>query len=174
MSNTIRERALRVLNNHESAAHTAIHNAVIDLRRNAESGDERILRPFLSHPDPMVVGATLYTLFEVHNQRDVLRPMVERFAGGDPRDDTEMPIQTMAISLLSMFGNRDAPAIARLLEIAENRETADAPRKRAWQKLAELFNIDWSRSDTDEILRCPESDASEQIRSRIRKAIREA
>jgi hypothetical protein len=172
MSEDIRKRALRILNNQENESHTSIHNAIVDLRRNALKGDERYLYTFLNYDDAMVVAATLYTLFEIHNQKVELRDLIEKLAVGDVRDDMEMPIQSMAISLLSRYGIKDTAAIALLLEIAESQHIAEVPRKNAWQKLAEIYNVDWSRQDADNMILYPESDASEQIRKRIKNAMK--
>ncbi len=174
MSSEARERALRTLRDHENRSHSAIHNAIVDLRRNAELGDERILHPFLNHYDPMVVAATLYTLFEVHNQQRALRPLIEKLAGGDARDDMEMPIQCMAISCLADFGAEDAAAVDRLLEVGESQVASEAPRERAWYELARLYGVELQRDALEEMLQHPQSEASEGICERIRKAIADA
>lgn len=171
MNEEVRERALHVLRCPENATRTVVHNAVIDLRRNAKHGDEAILAPLLNHSDPMVVAATLYTLCEVHNQQDALRSLLERLVRGDSRDSLEMPIQSMAVSLLASFGKNDKAAIATLRETGENCEMASSPRKRAWQELAALFDVEWHPKYTEEMLLFPESEVSEQIRHRIRMAM---
>lgn len=173
MVRTIREHALQILLHHQTQSAAALYNAILDLRRNPRRGDERVLTPFLDHADAMVAAATLYALCEIHDQRDLLRPLIERLAAGDTRDDSEMPIQTTAISLLSRFGKKDARAVAGLTEIAESERTAETPRKRAWQKLAEMFGVEWSSADTEEMIMHPESDASVLIRTRIRRAMDE-
>ncbi len=172
MSNEIRKKALYILENYENASSTTqIHNAVIDLRRNAIVGDERVLYAFLEHHDAMVVSATLYTLFEVHSQQQKLRELVEEMAGGDPRDDMAMPIQTTAITLLARFGKDDAPALKRIVEIAERKEKNESADACAWLELSTMHGVEWSGKYTDELMMNPESEASEQIRNRIRGAI---
>lgn len=173
MSNQVRERALRVLEEHENASSsTQIHNAVIDLRRNAEKGDEKILYPFLDHPDAMVVAATLYTLFDVHSMKHQLRGLVEKLVGGDPRDDMAMPIQTTAISLLARFGREDASAVNMIALIAEQEMKNDAVDACAWKELAEMHGLEWLGKYTDELMMNPDSVESEEIRNRVRNAMR--
>jgi len=174
MNNNNRQHALHVLRDHVNHTHTAVHNAIIDLRRNDEIGDEKILRPFMNHYDSMVVAATLYTLFKVQDQRDALRPLIERIVtNGDEReyDDMDHPIQCTAITLLADFGKHDSAAVASILEIAENHITPETPRKRAWQKLAELYGMEWPLHATEEMILRPESEASEGIRSDVRHAM---
>lgn len=173
MNDKIRQRALEILRSHENKSPSIVHKAIVDLRRNSLRGDDVILHPFLKHSDPMVVAATLYTLFEVHDQRVALRPLVENFAmKGDARDfdDLDAPIQCMAIELLASFGKGDRSAVANILQIAEDPQNADCPRATAWERLAHLFEADWPPDATEEMLLRPESDACEQIRRNIRKS----
>lgn len=174
MTSDIRKRALAVLNDHQNKSPTVIHNAILDLRRNPERGDERILHPFLGHPDPMVVAATLETLSEVHNQRALLRSVIERLArNGDEResDDLDRPIQCMAIELLAAFGKQDDAAVSTLLEVAESETIGDAPRACAWERLAYLYDADWPSDATEELILRPASESSERIRNCIRQAM---
>lgn len=175
MSNDNRQRALRLLSDHENESHTAIHNAIIDLRRNAERSDVRILQSFLSHYDPMVVAATLYTLYEVHNQKKELLPLVKQLAThGDVResDDLDRPIQCMAISCLADFGRkRDVADVDTLVKVAENQTTPATPRVWAWEELAQLFGVQWTDGFGDELVFRPASEASDRIRNIVRKAI---
>lgn len=169
-----RLRAIAILHTHENESPSNIHNAIVDLRRNAVRGDEAILRPFLEHCDPVVVAATLYTLFEVHDQRVALRPLVENFVlNGDARDfeDLDAPIQCMSIELLASFGKSDHKAVTSILQIADDPSSADCPRATAWERLAHLFDADWPADATEEMLLRPESEACEQLRNNIRKSL---
>ena len=174
VSNSIRQRAIQLLHAHEHESPTAIHNAIIDMRRNAERDDEKVLSQFLDHYDPMVVAATLHTLCEVHDQRAALRSLLERLvAKGDSREseDVDRPIQCMAIALLALFGSGDQIAVGKIVQLAENRHAADTSRACAWERLAQLFDAEWPRDAAEELMLRPESDASDHIRNCIRKKV---
>ncbi len=174
MNSDLRQRSLRLLRAHEHQPPGAIHNAIIDMRRNAERGDEEVLLQFLDHYDPMVVAATLYTLCEVHNQLATLRSLLESLVlNGDTREseDLDKPIQCMAIELLASFGKCDDVAVAKIIQVAENRLAADTARACAWERLAQLFDAEWPRDATEELMLQPESDTSDRIRSCIRNKL---
>ncbi|MCA9233434.1 MAG: hypothetical protein KDA57_22530 [Planctomycetales bacterium] len=173
-SNHVRQRALRLLLDHEHEPPSVIHNAIIDMRRNAERGDENVLYQLLDHYDPMVVAATLYTLCEVHDQRATLRSVLEGLVvNGDTREieDLDKPIQCMAINLLALSGKRDGVAVAKIIQVAEDRHAADTARACAWERLAQLFGAEWPRDATEELMLRPESDASDRIRTCIRNKV---
>ncbi|QDU60466.1 hypothetical protein Pan216_13070 [Planctomycetes bacterium Pan216] len=170
----IRNRALQVLGDCEKQSYTAVHNAIVDLRRNPVPGDDRILWPFLAHDDSMVVAVALYTLFRIHEQHDVLRSIVKRIARqGDERerDDLDRPIQSTAIVLLGDSAKEDESIALELLEIAEANSTPDTPRERAWQLLADLHGVKWPSHATEEMILRPDSEVSEQIRADVRRAM---
>lgn len=174
MNQNVRRAALAVLEDHRKRSNASIHNAIVDLRRNAKLGDEKILEPFLDHSDPMVVAATLYTLFEVHDQKKKLRPLLERLASEiDVREEDELdhPIQCMSIALIGSLGVSDSAAMKFIVAVAEDRSVPAVPRKRAWQVLAENCGVDWPSSASEEMIFNPESQESEQLRDKIRKAI---
>lgn len=174
MNSNIRQHALRLLRSHENETPSVIHNAIIDLRRNAERGDVKVLRQFLDHYDPMVVAATLYTLCEVHNQRAALKTLLENIAdNGDFREsqDLDKPIQCMAIELLASLGKHDDVAVAKIIQVADNCNAPDPVRALAWERLAQLFDAEWPRNATEELLLRPESETSIQLRNCIRNMV---
>ena len=147
--------------------------AVFDLCRNAKLGDDQILYPLLDHPDADIVASTLHGLFEVFQHKAQLKSAICALANGDPRDSWEMPIQTMAVNCLGKLAVSDPESFRYLLQIAENRDFAEVPHKRAWQCLAELANAEWRSTDSEDMIMDPDSEASESIRCRIRAAIAE-
>jgi hypothetical protein len=148
-----------------------VHNAVIDLRRDPEPGDEELLKKCLDYPDDMVVSAVLFALIHVYASGPDLKELLLRFADGDPRDNGEMPIQTQAIEGLALYAREYAPALSKLLEVASKNDSAEAPRARAWKCLAELFGVPWQRDFTDAMIWDPESEKSEAIRKKVLSAI---
>jgi hypothetical protein len=167
----LRQQSLEVLKDYKRRNRSEMLKAVFDLRHNAKNGDEAILFPLLEHPDDGVVASTLYSLFEIYGQQVELEPMIRRLAWGDNRDCGEMPIQSMAISLLSKIGRSDYIAQEQLKQIAEDVSASDVPRKLAWQCLAELHGVEWLPQYSEEMIMSPESDESERIRESIRRTM---
>lgn len=174
MTNSIRIRALSVLQSATSHSDLDVHNAIVDLRRNASTGDDVVLLPFLDHEDAMVAAATLYALCHVHTHGTELKNRIIRFARGDSRDSFEMPLQCQALRTLAMLAEQDYDARSTLQEIAEAPDLSEAPMKTAWECLAKLYGAAWSRNDGDALMWDPQSEQSRQLRSRIRHTIEES
>ncbi|GIW99521.1 MAG: hypothetical protein KatS3mg111_2854 [Pirellulaceae bacterium] len=165
-----RRRGLQVLKNPAAYSDTEVHNAVLDVRRRPEPGDEKLLLPLLEHADAMVVAAVLYSLTHVYGTVEQYRDLIMKLAQGDPRDCMEMPIQSSAISDLAELAQHDREALDLLRRIAEDSGTAEVPRQRAWFCLAGLFNVPWSKEDSEAMIWDPDSQRSEQAKARVREA----
>lgn len=172
MGEDIRRQAISVIQSAKDRSRSELLKALFDLRHNAERGDETMLYPLLEHADDGVVASALYSLYWVHDQKRQLRKTIGRLAWGDPRDVEDMPIQTRAINLLGDYARADPVAHQELERIAECVDIVDVPRKAAWHVLADIHGIEWARADTEEMIARPDSEKSEQIRERIRRAIR--
>jgi len=176
MTNTdaVREKAIRTITDAANRSELEVHNAVIDLRRNAERGDEEMLWPLLDYDDDMVVAATLFALFHVFGQKSDLKDLIFKLAAeGDPRDIGIMPIQCEALRILASLAKSDTNALATLRQVAENTSAADTTKECAWRELAELHGLEWSDKYSGSLIGDPESAESERIRERIRAAIRD-
>lgn len=171
MSMNMRQTAMRTLTMANQHSPLAVHNAVIDLRRNPEAGDEHLLRKFLDYPDDMVVSAVLYALIHVYESVPGLLELLLRFADGDSRDNGEMPIQTQAIEGLALCSRENSQALSKLLSVANDTRTPDAPRARAWKCLADLFGVPWQREYSNMMIWDPESEESVSIRKEVVSAI---
>lgn len=143
-----------------------------DIRYNTGEGDEAVLYPLLNHPDDGVVASALFTLWHSYDVRADIAPTIRRLAWGDERDQMDMPIQTMAINLLSANAKSDSSALEELRTIAEDSSTSDIPRTTAWQRLAEQFGVEWLPEYSEEMIMSPESETSGEIRQIVRRAIR--
>lgn len=170
--NPARRDILRVLSNINDYARGDVLKALHDLRYNTGDGDEVILNQLMEHEDDGVVASVIFTLWHAYGQRKLLEPQIQQLAWGDVRDSGEMPIQSMAITLLAEMAKTDSAAHEELKQIAEDQTTADVPRKNAWQFLAEMHGVDWSRDYSNEMIMSPESDTSESIRQQVRMAMR--
>ena len=115
MSFGIRSNALAILTTPAGQSPLVIHNAIVDLRRNAMAGDEELLQKYLDFPDDMVVSATLFALIHVYESIPGLFDLLLRFAEGDSRDNGEMPIQTQAIEGLALYSRENPKAVSKLL-----------------------------------------------------------
>lgn len=171
MSTGVRENALSVLMTPEQHSALTVHNAVIDLRRNAEAGDEHLLRKYLDYPDDMVVSAVLFALIHVYESVPDLLVLLLRFADGDSRDNGEMPIQSQAVKGLAQYSREKPVALRKLLSVANNPGTPDVPRATAWECLAELFGVSWQREYSDAMIWDPESEISISIRMEVLAAV---
>lgn len=167
-----RELVLRILKESGQHDRADLLKALYDIRYNTGDGDEAVLYPLLDHPDDGVVASALFTLWHSYDVRAEMSPTIRRLAWGDDRDQMDMPIQTMAITLLSEIAKSDSAALAELTAIAEDTKTSDIPRNRAWHCLADHFGVEWLSDYSDEMIMTPESDKSEEIRQIIRRAIR--
>lgn len=167
-----RAEIVRVLK--EAAYHdrAAILKALYDIRYNTGDGDEEILFPLFDHPDAGVVASALFTLWHSYDVRSTLEPMIRRFAQGDDRDEMDMLIQTMAIALLAEIAKSDSMALEQLKSLAEDIKTHYMPRLEAWQCLAEHYGVEWLSDFTEEMIMRPESEECEEIREKIRRAMR--
>jgi hypothetical protein len=173
MSGNSRENALAILTTPVGRSALAVHNAIVDLRRNAKAGDGAVLRKYLDFPDDMVVSAVLFALIHVYKTTPGLFELLLRFADGDSRDNGEMPIQIQAIEGLALYSREYPKAIEKLLSVANNSAAPEAPRARAWKCLAELFGIPWRREYTEAMIWDPESENSESIRETVLSAVEE-
>jgi hypothetical protein len=171
MSMNVRQNAIGLLTTPNKHSPLAVHNAIIDLRRNPKAGDEHLLRKYLDYPDDMVVSAVLYALIHIYESVPDLKELLLRFADGDDRDNGEMPIQTQAIEGLASYSREDASALSKLLEVASKSDTAEAPRARAWKCIAELFGVPWQREYSDAMIWDPESEKSISIRKEVLSAV---
>lgn len=171
MSMNVRQKAIGLLTTANQHSSLAVHNAIVDLRRNPEAGDEQLLRKYLDYPYDMVVSAVLYALIHVYEPVPDLKELLLRFADGDARDNGEMPIQTQAIEGLVLHSREDTSALSKLLELASKNDTAEAPHARAWKCIAELFGFPWQREYSDAMIWDPESDKSISIRREVLAAV---
>ncbi len=169
-SSNVRDRAVGILQQVSQHSRLEVYCAVVDLRRNPESGDERLLIPLLDYDDEMTVAATLFALTHVYGTPEAYRDLVFRFADGDPRDTGEMPIQTAAIERLKSLATNDREALNKVWELAENSAVAECPRACAGRCLSKLVDVQWRREYTEAMIWDPESQESEKIRERIRAA----
>lgn len=171
MSADTRERALSILCMPMEHSALTIHNAIVDLRHNAASGDEELLQSYLDFPDDMVVSATLFAMIHVYRHVPSLLELLLQFAEGDSRDSGEMPIQTQAIEGLALYAPDDHRALAKLLSVARSKATPEAPRARAWKCLADLFGVPWKSEYTYNMIWDPESESSQAIRDTVITAV---
>ena len=171
MTMNVRQNAIDLLTTPNRHSPLAVHNAIVDLRRNPAAGDERFLRKYLDNPDDMVVSAVLYALIHVYEAVPDLEELLLRFADGDQRDNGEMPIQTQAIEGLALYARENTSALSKLLEVASMSDTAEAPRARAWKCIAELFGVPWHREYSDAMIWDPESEKSNSIRQEVLAAV---
>lgn len=162
----------RILKESRQHGKAELLKALYDIRYNTGDGDEAIVYPLLDHPDDGVVASTLFTLWHSYDVRADIESTIRRLAWGDDRDQMDMPIQTMAITLLSEIAKSDSAALAELRAIAEDTATRDIPRTQAWHRLAEHFGIEWLSDYSEEMIMTPESEKSEEIREIVRQAIR--
>jgi hypothetical protein len=167
-----RENILRILKESGQHDRAELLKALYDIRYNTGDGDEALVYPLLDHPDDGVVASVLFTLWHSYDVRGDIAPTIRRLAWGDDRDQMDMPIQTMAITLLSEIAKSDSAALAELRAIAEDASTSDIPRKRAWQCLAELFGVEWLSGYSEEMIMTPDGTKSEEIREIVRRAIK--
>ena len=167
----LRQQALATINDQQNRNRSDLLKAVFDLRHDARKEDKTLLYPLLEHADDGVVASTVYSLFEVYDEKTELLPLIRRLAWGDERDRGEMPIQFMAISILSRLAKSDPEIISQLREIAEDPRVSECPRTSAWQALADLYGLEWDRSYASEMIMDPESEVSEAIRRKIRNAM---
>lgn len=173
MGNLARAAALNIIKGSGQHSHSDLLEALYILRYDAKPSDVWLLLPMLKNEDCMIVASVLYSLYEVyeHERDGKLKKLIYKFAQGDPRDFGEMPIQLQAIYFVQEWAEvGDVEAIETLWQIAENRQSADAPRTTAWEGLADLFEADWQSEDADTMFMNPESEESERIRKRIRSA----
>lgn len=171
MNMSVRQNAIGLLTTPNQHSPLAVHNAIIDLRRNPEAGDEQLLRKYLNYPDDMVVSAVLYALIHVYESVPDLKELLLRFADGDGRDNGEMPIQTQAIEGLALYSRKDTSVLSKLLEVASKSDTAEAPRARAWKCIAQLFGVPWHREYSETMIWDPESEKSDSIRQEVLAAV---
>jgi hypothetical protein len=167
----LRQQAIETITDYRNQNRSDLLKAIFDLRHDARSDDKSLLYPLLEHSDDGVVASALYSLFEVYNEKSELLPLIQKLAWGDSRDCGEMPIQSMAILILSRLAKSNPQIIDQLREIAEDLSIGECPRKDAWQALAGLYGVEWFRSNSTEMIMHPESEASEAIRKRIRVAM---
>jgi hypothetical protein len=167
----LRQQAIETITNYRNQNRSDLLKAIFDLRHDARNDDKSLLYPLLEHSDDGVVASALYSLFEVYNEKSELLPLIKKLAWGDSRDCGEMPIQSMAISILARLAKSDLPIIDQLRAIAEDHGTGECPRTDAWRSLAGLYGVEWPRSNSTEMIMDPESEASEAIRRRIRAAM---
>lgn len=173
MSRDTRNNALKILKGPVGHTPLQVHNAIVDLRRNPEDGDEILLRKYLDFKDDMVVSATLFALIHIYKPIPDLFEIEFRFADGDSRDNGEMPIQTQAIEGLALRSHEIPKAMSKLMSLAQDIATPEAPRSRAWQCLAGLFGVAWERDFTEAMIWDPDSEKSESIRATVLAAIEE-
>ena len=171
MSMSVRQNAIGILTMPNEHPPLSVHNAVIDLRRNPEAGDDQLLRKYLDYPDDMVVSAVLFALIHVYEAVPELLELLLRFADGDSRDNGEMPIQTQAVEGLALCSRENSKALSKLLSVANNTRTPEVPRARAWKCLADLFGVPWQREYSDTMIWDPESEKSVAIRKEVLSAI---
>jgi hypothetical protein len=167
-----REHILRILKESGQYGRAELLKALYDIRYNTGDGDEAVVYTLLEHPDDGVVASALFTLWHSYDVRAEIESTIRKLARGDDRDQMDMPIQTMAITLLSEIARSDSAALAELRAIAEDTTTSDIPRNRAWHLLAEHFGVDWLADYSEEMILRPESKKSEDIREIVRQAIR--
>lgn len=167
----LRQQAIATITDYRNQNRSDLLKAIFDLRHDARSDDKSVLYPLLEYSDDGIVASALYSLFEVYNERSELLPLIQKLAWGDDRDCGEMPIQSMAISILSRLAKADSQFISQIWEIAEDPSISECSRERAWQELADIFGVEWNPSNTAEMIMDPESEASEAIRKQIRDAM---
>lgn len=171
MRDDIRDKALAVLLDPQRHTPLTVHNAIIDLRRNGERGDQHLLQKFLDYPGDMAAAAALYSLIHVYEAIPGLFERLLQFADGDTRDAMEKPIQTQAIEGLATFARTDPRAIEKLISVAISPATPETPRARAWRCLADLFGVPWKGRHAVTMIQDPDSERSEKIRNEILNAI---
>ena len=164
---------LAVLRN--AAAHdwVTVHRSLLKVYRDARRGDEPAVLPLVHYPESMVASAALYAGVEVYRRWEELKPIAERFALGDERDDTEMPVQSTAIWLISRH-DRSAPAVARLLAIADDPAQPELVVVDVWRALALAYGVEWTAEDLERMAWEPDHPACRAKRAEIRAAVAEA
>jgi len=173
MTSDLRDKALSILRMPDGHSPLSVHNAIVDIRRNAKPGDEDLLCSYLAYPDDMVVSAVLYALIHIYQPIPGLLNLLLGFASGDLRDTGEMPIQTQAVESLLLYSRKNPEAISKLLSVAKDAATSEAPRARAWKCLAELFGVPWQPEFTRRMIQDPESEQSRSLQDVILKAVDE-
>jgi len=142
IKHSTREQVLTILKKNDQHDRAELLKALYDIRYNTGDGDEAVLYPLLDHPDDGVAASALFTLWHSYDVRADIAPTIRRLAWGDERDQMDMPIQTMAINLLSAIAKSDSSALEELRAIAEDFTTSDIPRTTAWERLAEQFGVE--------------------------------
>ena len=171
MNDDVREKALAILARPAEHSPSSIHNAIVDVRRSAKPGDEALLGRFLDHSNEMVVSATLFALIHVYKPEPGRLSLLLHYAEGDHRDTGEMPIQTQAIEGLCLFSRTNPEALSKLMTVAKNAATTEAPRARAWKCLAELFGVPWERAFTTGMIDDPDAPPLPRLEDAILAAI---
>lgn len=167
-----REHILEVLKTYSGRDRAELLKALYDIRYNTGKGDDAIIVPLLSHVDDGVVASAMFTLWHSYNARSLIEPLARKLSLGDERDRMDMPIQSMAITLLSELAGTDASARAQLLSIAEDENVNDSPRTCAWERLAYISAAPWKSEYTEELIMSPMSETSNCIRNGVRKFLR--
>lgn len=166
-----RKEALDIIQNWENRTDIDVYKAVLDLRFDARHGDEALLYPLLNHDDEMVVAAALCSLIAVYDKQGELKRILFKFAEGDPRDTTEMPIQCAAIRFLADIAKTDQEAYRKIQQVAENVDTTEVPMARAWSVLAKLHGLKWEDKYSDIMIEDPNSEKSKELKKWVREAI---
>lgn len=175
MNGDARQRWIAILRNPDAYDRAEVFEALFKFYHAPMPGDEELIYPLLEYEDPWVAAQALYALCEVYDRRNELRDLIFQWSFGDPRDLMELPIQCEAIERLADLAvDGDREAYDRIWEIAEDPTIDEIPRERAWKCLAELHQVPWSDEYLDEMIDHPFSEASEEIRNRIREAIRQS
>lgn len=169
---TNRADAINVIKSRDTAHPIDLYKAIFALQRDPKPHDESLLEPLLNEKDEMVVSATLFALVNIYDQAKLLKEQILQMSKGDERDTGEMPIQAQAIESLAVLAEREPELRGKLLEIAEDESMAEAPRARAWQCLARLADLPWSRKFTEDLIFSPDSKLAEQIKEPIRHALK--
>ena len=159
----------------DAAVHdrVTVHRSLLKVYRDARRGDEPAVLPLVHHPASMVASAALYAGVEVYRRWEELKPVAEQFALGDERDDTEMPVQSMAIWLISRH-DRSAPGVARLLAIAAEPAQPELVVVGVWRALALAYDAGWTAEDLERMTWEPDHPACRAKRAEIRAAVAEA
>lgn len=169
-----REQTLKILRNHAAESTSELLKALYDIRYTLEIGDEESVFPLLNNPNDSVAASALFTLWYPFSCRDVIEPIIRKWARGDARDVMDMPIQCMAIGLLSELARTDNACLTQLVAIAEDQSQSDMPRLKAWECLAEHFQVNWLGGYTTAMIFDPHGAAIEDIRELIRHAMSRA
>jgi hypothetical protein len=150
-------------------------SAIQGLSHFAELDWEAVLLPLLDSHNKIIAGNALSALCNHYNQRKKLSEKITNYASTYLPEETDNELQFVAILQLEILATENSSFYKKLQEIAENYTSLQGGsdtvlmNTTAWESLAKLSGINFSKGDKNELYLNPQSEGSDVIRSRIRK-----